>query len=152
MEGVIFNRVVEFVEKVEVFQELHSRKNYKDLSFSEVHCIEKIEDLSVPNITMISKAMNMTKGGITKITTKLQKKGYIEKYRLEGNKKEVHFKLTPFGRELYITHEELHRKARKDEERFFSTFSEGDQRVIADFLERMNNYTGEKIKELEDRE
>ena len=152
MEGIIFNKVVEFVEKIEVFQELHSRKNYKDLSFSEVHCIEKIGELSVPNITMISKAMNMTKGGITKITARLQKKGYIEKYRLDGNKKEVHFKLTDPGRALYVKHERLHREAQDSEEALFSTFSKDDQRVIVDFLEKLNNYTGVKISELEEKE
>lgn len=151
MKEIIFNKVVEFIEKSEVFQELHNRENYEDLSFSEVHCIEKIGDLSVPNITMISHALNMTKGGITKITTKLQKKGYIEKYKLEGNKKEVHFKLTDLGRELYVKHERLHREARDSEEALFSTFSEGDQRVIVEFLERLNNHIGAKIEKLEDK-
>lgn len=151
MEEQIFNRIVEFIEKTERYNELSNRINYGELTLSEVHCLDYIGRLEVPNVTGIAKAMRMTRGGITKLTSKLVGKGYIEKHSIQGNRKEVHFRLTDLGREIYLKHERIHEEARMRETAFFSTFSKGEQKVITDFLERLNGFTLSKIQELEEK-
>jgi len=151
MEEQIFNRTIEFLEKAEIYNDLSNKRNYGDLTTSEVHCIDYIGKLEVPNVTGVSLAMKMTRGGITKLSSKLVKKGYIEKHSIEGNKKEVHLKLTEDGRRVYIKHEKIHREAREREAKFFSTFSEKDQKIIINFLERLNKFTLTRIEELEEK-
>ena len=151
MEEQIFNKTIEFLEKAERYNELSNSINYGGLSISEVHCLDYIGKLETPNVTGIAQAMKMTRGGITKLTTKLAGKGYIEKYSIPGNKKEVHFRLTEAGREVYLKHEKIHEEARIREMEFFSTFSQEEQETIDRFLEKLNRFTLSRIEELEER-
>lgn len=151
MEEQIFNKTIEFLEKAERYNELSNSINYGGLSISEVHCLDYIGKLEIPNVTGIAQAMKMTRGGITKLTTKLAGKGYIEKYSIPGNKKEVHFRLTEAGREVYLKHEKIHEEARIREMEFFSTFSQEEQETIDRFLEKLNRFTLSRIEELEER-
>lgn len=151
MEEQIFNRTIEFIEKAERCNELSNRINYGGLTISEVHCLDDIGKLEVPNVTGIAQAMRMTRGGITKLTTKLTGKGYIEKYSIAGNRKEVHFRLTDSGREIYLKHERIHEEARVREVEFFATFSREEQETINRFLERLNEFTLGRIEELEEK-
>lgn len=151
MEEQIFNGITEFLEKAERYNDLNNRINYGKLTISEVHCLDYIGRLEVSNVTGIARAMRMTRGGITKLTTKLAGKGYIEKYNIQGNRKEVHFRLTDSGREVYLKHERIHEEARRREMEFFSTFTQGEQEIIADFLERLNRFTLSNIEELEEK-
>lgn len=149
MEDKIFKGLGEFIEKSEVLLEMTNKKSYGGLSISEVHCIERIEKLEKANVTSIAREMKMTRGGITKITRKLLEKGFIEKYSLEDNKKEIYFSLTSEGRRVYDKHEILHEEVREREERFFrENFSEKEKSVIADFLEKLNRYTEKLIDEM----
>jgi len=151
MEEQIFNKTIEFLEKAERYNELSNSINYGGLSISEVHCLDYIGKLEIPNVTGIAQAMKMTRGGITKLTTKLAGKGYIEKYSIPGNKKEVHFRLTEAGRVVYLKHEKTHEEARIREMEFFSTFSQEEQETIDRFLEKLNRFTLSRIEELEER-
>jgi len=53
---------------------------------------------------------------ITKITTTLLEDGFIERIRLNDNKKEVHFGLTEKAQELYVLHGKLHKQ---EQDRYF---------------------------------
>lgn len=152
--GKIENKILEslgnFIEKQEVFLEMHNTINYEKLSISEVHCIEKIGKLKHPNSNNISKAMNMTRGGVSKLATKLVKKGYIIKGSLEGNKKEVHYFLTEQGSSIFKKHEKLHEEARIREGKIISTLSSEEQEIILRFIEKMNSHTNKLIEELKE--
>lgn len=149
MEEQIFNRIIEFLEKAERYNELSNRINYGGLTISEVHCLDYIGKVQVPNVTGIAKAMRMTRGGITKLTTKLAGKGYIEKYSIQGNMKEVHFRLTDLGRKICLKHGRIHEEARLRETEFLSTFTQGEQKIILNFFEKLNKFTLGNIEEME---
>lgn len=150
IENKIFDSLVNFIEKQEVFFKVHNTRNYEGLSISEVHCIEKIGKLKHPNAISISKDMNMTRSGISKLAAKLIKKGYITKGSLEGNKKEVHYFLTEQGIKIFEKHEKLHEEARARENKVISTFNSEEQEIISRFIEKMNNHTNDLIKELKE--
>lgn len=150
IENKIFDGLVNFIEKQEVFFKIHNTTNYEGLSISEVHCIEKIGKLKHPNAINISKDMNMTRGGVSKLAAKLIKKGYIVRGSIEGNKKEVHYFLTKQGEEIFKKHEKLHEEARVRENKVISTFNSEEQEVISRFIEKMNNHTNKLIEELKE--
>jgi len=148
-EELIFEQMVEFLEKAEVYNELSNKNNSWGLTLSEVHCIDNIEKLGSPNVTALANAMKMTRGGITKITRKLIKKEFIIDFKEEGNKKEVYFKPTPKGMEVYLDHEKTHKVAKDREMGLFSTFTEDEQKIILKFLEKSNNHLQNEMKKLE---
>ncbi len=147
-EELIFEKVVEFIEKAEVYNDLSNKKNNWNLSLSEIHCIDNIEKLGSPNVTLLSNTMKMTRGGITKITRKLIKKEFITDFKEEGNKKEVYFKLTSKGLEVYLDHEKTHKTAKDREMGFYSIFTGEEQKIILKFLEKSNKHMQKEMEKL----
>jgi DNA-binding MarR family transcriptional regulator len=107
--------------------ELEMRKveQLKDvqLTLTELHIISSIGDNGQANQTQISKALNLTSAGIYKNALKLLEKQIISALKLPTNKKEVYYRLTALGGEIYKLHSELHKVAEQN------------------FLERLNNFT-----------
>lgn len=75
------------------------------LYMSEVHFIEEISRHSDLKVTELAQSMGLTKGRITHLTKQLKKKGMVESYKMEGNKKEVYLRLTEEGQKVQIYHE-----------------------------------------------
>ena len=63
------------------------------------------------NVTAITTEMGMTKGAISKICTKLFQKQFVEKMQMLDNQKEIFFRLTESGNEIYKAHDKLHKQA-----------------------------------------
>jgi len=148
IEELIFEKTSEFLEKAEVYNEISNKNQNWDLSLSEIHCIDNIKKLESPNVTLLANTMKMTRGGITKITRKLIKKEFIVSFKEEGNKKEVYFKLTSKGIEVYLDHEKSHEVAKDREMNFYSTFSGEEQKIILNFLERSNKHLQKEMEKL----
>ena len=62
--------------------------------------------LEVENQKMsdIAKRLGITKSALSQIAKKLEEKGWLEKYRCNNNKKEIFLKVTPQGKNVYITY------------------------------------------------
>lgn len=65
---------------------------YSDLSF--LKCIQRNENARAGEI---SQYLGITHGAVVQLSKKLEGKGYLESYRIEGNKKEVYYRLTESG-------------------------------------------------------
>ncbi|MEH7456388.1 MarR family transcriptional regulator [Bacillus sp. JJ1127] len=81
------------------------------VSLSELHVIQCIGKKGLMNVTAITTEMGMTKGAISKICTKLFNKQFVEKMKMLDNQKEIFFRLTDKGNEMYRAHEKLHQQA-----------------------------------------
>jgi DNA-binding MarR family transcriptional regulator len=90
------------MQRVEKLKELR-------LSLTEFHIISCIGDNGQANQTLVSKSVNLSNAGVYKNTLKLSDKKVIKLEKLPNNKKEVHYRLTPLGEELYRIHSEMHR-------------------------------------------
>jgi DNA-binding MarR family transcriptional regulator len=114
-----------------------------DLTMSETHVIEQIGIHETINVTRLAEKMGMTKGAITKISAKLLDRGWIEKFALSGNRKEVLFRLTPDGHNVYDVHEQYHLYAEKLFEQFISTYTDAEfqfiDRLISDITQAIEN-------------
>jgi DNA-binding MarR family transcriptional regulator len=120
-------------------------KNYNP---SEIHCIEHIGKYEDSNVTKLAEAFDMTRGAISKLSKKLIKKGLIESYQKSDNKKEVCFKLTKQGKEIYNIHEEMHREFKDRDQPFFEQVTEEQLDIIIDFAEKYNRHLDAEIKKV----
>ncbi len=130
----------EIYEKEEILGKIAFRGEYEKYGVSEIHCIDFIGKIENPNVTKISENMNMTRGAISKICKKLLNNKLIDKYKKPENDKEIYFKLTKSGEELYKCHEIKHKKWEERNNNFFKNVDREEQEIVASFLKKFNNF------------
>ncbi|WP_037288221.1 MarR family winged helix-turn-helix transcriptional regulator [Saccharibacillus sacchari] len=134
----VFNKLV-WLNRGEMEEALKGHKS------SEVHCIEYIGKHVDPNVTRLAEAFYMTRGAISKITKKLLDKGLIESYQSSENKKEIYFRLTPEGRNVFEIHENLHRSFRERDDVVFEKVSAEQYASMSRFLDAYNRHLDAEI-------
>ncbi|MBE7103329.1 MarR family transcriptional regulator [Bacillus cereus] len=118
----------------------------KGYNSSEVHCIEYIEKNVDSNVTKLAESFYMTRGAISRITKKLIKKGLIESYQKSDNKKEIYFRLTEQGKEIYKIHEDLHKEFEERDKVVFDQVTEEEFDSILSFVEKYSRHLDTEIK------
>ncbi|WP_416298260.1 MarR family transcriptional regulator [Paenibacillus illinoisensis] len=113
---------------------------------SEVHCIEYIEKNVDPNVTKLAESLYMTKGAISKLTKKLMEKGLIECYQKSENKKEIYFRLTEQGKEIYNIHEDLHQEFQERDTDIFEQVTEEQLESMRSFMKKYSQHLDAEIK------
>lgn len=136
----------EIYEKEEILGKIAFRGEYEKYGVSEIHCIDFIGKIENPNVTKISENMNMTRGAISKICKKLLNSKLIDKYKKPENDKEIYFKLTKSGEELYKCHEIKHNKWEERNNNFFKNVDREEQEIVASFLKKFNNFLDKIIE------
>ncbi|KEI78023.1 MarR family transcriptional regulator [Clostridium botulinum A2 117] len=136
----------EIYEKEEILGKIAFRGEYEKYGVSEIHCIDFIGKIENPNVTKISENMNMTRGAISKICKKLLNNKLIDKYKKPENDKEIYFKLTKSGEELYKRHEIKHKKWEERNNNFFKNVDREEQEIVASFLKKFNNFLDKIIQ------
>ncbi|WP_088227331.1 MarR family transcriptional regulator [Desulfosporosinus sp. FKB] len=134
----LYNKMVFLNRKME-----DSLKGYKS---SEVHCIEYIGRNEDSNVTKLAESFYMTRGAISKIAKKLIVKGVIESYQKPVNKKEIYFRLTPQGKEIYKVHEELHKEFQERDKVVFEQVTEEQFDTMLSFVETYRRHLDAEIK------
>ena len=135
----LFNKIV-WLNK---FKMEDSLKGYKS---SEVHCIEYIGKNVDSNVTKLAESFYMTRGAMSKITKKLLKKGIIESYQKPDNKKEIYFRLTDQGKEVYKIHEKLHKEFQERDKVVFEQITEEQFDSMLSFIEKYSKHLDSEIK------
>lgn len=118
----------------------------KDYKASEVHYIEYIGRNEDSNVTKLAEALYMTRGAISKMTKKLIQKGTIESYQKPDNKKEIYFRLTEEGKEVYKVHEDLHNEFQKRDKPVFEELTEEEFDSMISFVEKYSRHLDAEIK------
>ncbi|MFR3567589.1 MAG: MarR family transcriptional regulator [Paraclostridium sordellii] len=137
----LFNKMV-WLNKVKMEESL---KEYKS---SEVHCIEYIGSNVDTNVTKLSEYFYMTRGAMSKLTKKLIKKGVIESYQKPDNKKEIYFRLTEQGKEVYKIHEKLYKEFQDRDKAIFEQVTEEQFDSMLNFIEKYSSHLDGEIKKL----
>ena len=144
----ILRQLIIINEKHNELSKLLSKEILHDYSRSELHCIRSIGRIENPNVTKIANDLKMTRGAISKITKRQLKKGLITSYMSDCNKKEIYFKLTELGRQIFDEHEKWHEDFEKRNNFFFDKYSEKELMLIKDFTETYSLYVDNKIDAL----
>lgn len=135
----VFNKMA-WLNKEKMEEELDGYKP------SEVHCIEFIGQNVDPNVTKMAEALYMTRGAVSKLTKKLLKKGYIDCYQNDANKKEVYFLLTPEGEKIYNIHDRLHKSFQKRDKVVFDQVTEAQYDAMLQFIKTYRAHLDNEIE------
>lgn len=122
-----------------------SLKGYKP---SEVHCIEYIGNNTDSNVTKLADCFYMTRGATSKIAKKLMEKGLVESYQKPENKKEIYFRLTDQGKEVYKIHEDLHREFQERDQAVFDQVTDEQFDSMIGFAKMYNMHLDEEIRKM----
>lgn len=136
-------------ENQEILVDLESKASLKGYGYSETHCIDIVGSTENPNVTLISNQLKMTRGAISKTMKKLLSKGLVESYRLQGNRKEIYFRLTEKGKELYDAHKERHRVWLERDYGFLKSLDQELFQSASEFTAKYCSFLQYKIESLE---
>lgn len=109
-----------------------------DYTYVEMHCIDCIGKIENPNVTKIARKMKLTKAAISKNIKKLISKNTIMIYKNPANKKEIYYKLTPLGQEVFDKHLKMHETWYIKDNEFFKQFNKKDLEIIFNVLSEYN--------------
>ena len=91
---------------------LIEEKNLRDqgvkLSMTEVHILEAIQKSESKMMSAVAKSLMGTQGTLTVSTSKLVKKGYVERVKDERDKRIVRLKLTDKANQVLEIHDNFH--------------------------------------------
>ena len=140
----------EFGDKQEILSKLREDKLLRMYNSSELHIVAAIGDLELPNVTSLAEYLRMTRGGISKNVKKLTEAGLIISYQLDGNTKNIYYRLTDYGRDIYEKHAKAHEAWIQRDRKFIEEFSLEQLRVVEDFMKKYIQHIDNRIEESEE--
>ncbi len=133
----LFNDVIQIEEQ--------SLRNgmLSDLSITEIHTIEAIGMYNERTMSEVAQTLKITVSTLTTAINKLIKKEYVERKRIEEDRRVVLIKLTKKGKLAFRLHERFHRE-------MINTAIEGlnleEEKVLISALDKINHFFREKYK------
>ncbi|NMF04807.1 MarR family winged helix-turn-helix transcriptional regulator [Clostridium beijerinckii] len=133
----LFNDVLQIEEQ--------SLKNgvLSDLSITEIHTIESIGMYSERTMSEVAQKLKITVSTLTTAINKLIKKGYVERNRIETDRRVVLIKLTRKGKLAFRIHQRFHGE-------MINNAIEGltleEEEILISSLNKINNFFKEKYE------
>lgn len=115
----------------------------RDLSITEVHTIEAIGMYEARTMSEVASDLGITVGTLTTAINNLVKKDYVERKRIEEDKRVVLIQLTKKGKLAYRIHEKFHMDMI---ENITSDLTEEETKVLTEALEKLNIFFKSKYK------
>ncbi len=78
------------------------------LSRTEMHVLEIVEDMPNVTLTQIAEKLGITKATASVTVARLENKGYLEKVRMDADKRKSMLRLTETGLFCYDKHKQFH--------------------------------------------
>lgn len=144
-ETVIINKLLVqlFNDVLQIEEQSLKEGVLSDLSITEVHTIEAIGMYTEKTMSEVASLLKITVGTLTTAINKLIKKGYVERKRIEEDRRVVLIKLTKKGKLAYRIHEKFHH------DMVFTAiddFNEEEEQILISALNKINNFFKEKYK------
>ncbi len=110
----------------------------QDTTIMGLRVLNAIGTLEPVNSITVSKKFHIPKGSVSKTTRRLIVKKLITQEALPNNKKEVLFRLTPLGKELFEAHRAFDQQMEKGFVRFLRNYQPDELRFIARLLQDLS--------------
>lgn len=108
-----------------------------DLSVTEMHTLEAIGMYTERTMSEVAQDLKITVGTLTTAINKLIKKEYVDRKRIEEDRRVVLIKLTKRGKLAYRLHEKFHNDMIKAT---IDGLSEEEENTLISSLERLNEF------------
>ena len=128
----------ELIHKKEALDRLTWRTVARDLNPTELRCVEYIGRRAGVNATRLAEAFSMTTGAAS--TKRLLARDLVTRYQKLENRKEVYFRLSPQGEELFAVLAEIRAKLNRRDEAIFTDLDEGVYDAILRFARTYSNH------------
>ena len=119
------------------------------LSHSEIHLIEIIGDNEGLSVTDISKHLNITKGAVSQSLKRLENKKLSTKKTDPDNLSRSIVMLTSKGFSAYYAHKHWHETMDGGFARYMEDLNQTNLTIIINFLERVEDFLGRRIRSTE---
>jgi DNA-binding MarR family transcriptional regulator len=107
----------------------------QSLNVTALHILDAIGKHEPINGIQIARQLDITKGAVSKITKKLLEQQLIFTERLPNNRKDLYFRLTGEGREIFLWHQELHPQLEEQGKQFLSRYSVDELQLLVRFFQ-----------------
>jgi DNA-binding MarR family transcriptional regulator len=108
-----------------------------DLSVTEIHTLEAIGMYDPRNMSEVAGDLKITVGTLTTAVNRLINKGYVERKRIEEDRRVVQIQLTKKGKLAYRIHEKFHSDMVKST---IDGLSEKEEEIVINALEKLNDF------------
>lgn len=132
----VFNEIVDLEETA------LKTSQFKDLSIKEMHTIEAIGLHEELTSTEVANKLNITVGTLTVAVNNLVRKGYVNRIRIDRDRRVVRLGLTKKGKLLYRLHDKFHKDMVKETLR---GLDEAQADALIKGLENLHNYLFTKL-------
>ncbi|ACD51015.1 MarR family transcriptional regulator [Clostridium botulinum] len=114
-----------------------------DLSITEIHTIEAIGMYKKRTMSEVAQDLKITVGTLTTAINKLIKKGYVERSRIEEDRRVVLIALTKKGKLAYRLHEKFHNDMVSNS---IESLTQQEEEMLISALNKINEFLKQKYK------
>lgn len=132
-----------FNDILTIEQRALSEGEFKDLSITEIHTIEAIGMYEARSMSEVAKDLKITVGTLTTAINNLVKKDYVERKRVEEDRRVVLIQLTKKGKLAYRVHDKFHKDMIRAT---IEGLSELEEQVLVGSLEKLNLFFKSKYE------
>ena len=119
---------------------------FNDLSITEMHTIEAIGIERARTMSEVALDLKITVGTLTTAINKLIKKGYVNRRRIEEDRRVVMIELTEKGTLAYKVHEKFH------EEMIEHVLGINEEEVLISSLGKLDKFFQKKLELMKSKE
>jgi DNA-binding MarR family transcriptional regulator len=121
-------------------------ERFNDISITEVHTLEAIGMYEAKSMSQIASTLKITVGTLTTAVSNLVKKEYVERKRLEEDRRVVLVQLTRKGKLVYRFHEKFHDNMVNQ---IITGINDNEKEVLIVALEKINKFFKQKYNLVE---
>lgn len=146
-ENAISAQLIDIFENVvKMEQEIISRESAERLSIKEIHTIAATGMEELSSMSEIAGKLHVTVGTLTVGMNNLVKKGYVERYKSEKDRRIVKVGLTRKGKEIYRIHEAFHHKLGAT---LIKDMTEAEKDVVRNAMANLEDYICRECRDLD---
>ena len=134
-----------FNDILQIEKNAMNNTEFKDLSITEIHTIEAIGKEGNRTMGEIANDLRITVGTLTTAINRLIKKGYVERKRIEEDRRVVVVYLTESGKKVFDEHTLFHKEMIDEVAKNFEDY---ELKVLTKALSKVSEFFEDKYQDL----
>lgn len=136
-----------FNDILQIEKNAMNNTEFKDLSITEIHTIEAIGKEGNRTMGEIANDLRITVGTLTTAINRLIKKGYVERKRIEEDRRVVVAYLTESGKKVFDEHTLFHKEMIDEVAKNFEDY---ELKVLTKALSKVSEFFEDKYQDLKE--